>query len=131
MQFGQFGEFYAWHMHWIQIGRFNTPCHAFSYPFTPLFSSRTCIPFVTQFSHIFTHKLTHAVSSLSHARLSWQKFHMHEFLHCAKHSPFQKLYHPSLHSLASHILYLLRSNLGSKSEKLLHPFPFKCSLQEI
>ena len=41
----------------------------------------------------------------------------------AMHYPFQKLNYPSLHSLASHILHLLRSNLGSKSEKLLHPFP--------
>ena len=32
---------------------------------------------------------------------------------------------PSLHTLALLILHLLRSNLGSKSEKLLHPFPIR------
>ena len=98
VQFGQFGWFYAWQIHWFQIGSFNTLCHALCYISTPLIHQEHAPPLAKPFSHMFTHKLTHAVSCLILASLSCrnstcfsiQNEHMHAFLPCVKHSPFQK-----------------------------------------
>ena len=80
------------------------PCRAFSIPCQPVITVFTC--FSIQNDHMLAH-----------------------FPH-AMHYPFQKLNSPSLHTLASHILHLLRSNLGSKPEKLFHSFSLSVKKSE-
>ena len=80
------------------------PCRAFSIPCQPVIAVFTC--FSIQNDHMLAH-----------------------FPH-AMHYPFQKLNSPSLHTLASHILHLLRSNLGSKPEKLFHSFSLSVKKSE-
>ena len=137
MQFGQFGEFYAWHMHWIQIGSFNTPCHALCNTFTPLSSPRTLTP------HLLHHSAT---ISPTNSPMPWVlmlaslfcrnphalPFKMNTCLHFTfvPSTHISEIENPSLHTLALLILHLLRSNLGSKSEKLLHPFPIRIAFKK-